>query len=103
MILSNYGEHHLLPYDKFASYSRPEQTIPDSIGHHEEWLEAIRTGSPTTCNFEYSGALSEAVLLGVVAFKAGEEIHWDAVKFQVTNSSKANDLLHKEYRKGWTL
>lgn len=103
MILSNYGEHHLLPHDKFASYSRPERTIPESIGHHEEWLEAIRTGSPTTCNFDYSGALSEAVLLGVVAFKAGEEIHWDAEKFQVTNSSKANDLLHKEYRKGWTL
>jgi predicted dehydrogenase len=103
LILSNYGEHYLLPHEKYASYAKPEPSIPDSIGHHEEWLEAIRTGKPTTCNFEYSGALTEAVLLGVVAYKSGEALEWDTDKFQVTNSKQANDLLHKEYRKGWTL
>ncbi len=103
ILLSNYGEHLLFPHDKFADYARPKPTIPDSIGHHEEWLEAIRTNKPTTCNFEYSGALTEAVLLGVVAYKSGESLEWDSNQFKVTNSESANNLLHKEYRKGWTL
>ena len=44
MILSNYGEHMLLPADKFADLKRPEPFIPSSIGHHQEWIHAIKTG-----------------------------------------------------------
>lgn len=103
MIISNYGRHVLLPVDKFVDFKAPEPFIPNSIGHHAEWLKAIRTGGETTCNFDYSGALSEAVLLDTVAYRAGTKIEWDAANFKVLNSTKAQELLHKEYRKGWTL
>jgi predicted dehydrogenase len=103
MLISDYSRHLLLPVDKFANFKRPDPYIPSSIGHHAEWLEAIRTGSPTTCNFDYSGALTEAVLLGTVAYRAGESLEWDAEAFRVKNSSRGQDLLHKEYRKGWQL
>jgi hypothetical protein len=103
MILSDYSRNLLLPVEKFADYQRPEPYIPASIGHHEEWLHAIRTGGTTTCNFDYSGALSEAVLLGTVAYRAGEPIEWDASKLKVTNSDKAQRFVHKEYRRGWSL
>jgi predicted dehydrogenase len=103
MILSNYGEHLLLPADKFADFKRPEPFIPASIGHHQEWIHAIKTGGSTTCNFDYSGALTEAVLLGVVAYRSGETLEWDSEKLKVSNSSRAQELIHKEYRKGWTL
>lgn len=103
ILLSNYGEHYLLPEDKFADYKRPEPTIPSSIGHYKEWVEAIKTGGPTTCNFDYSGALTEAVLLGTVAFRSGKRIEWDAGHFKITNAPDAEQWLHKEYRQGWTL
>ncbi len=103
MILSDYGRNVLLPEDKFADYQRPEPYIPKSIGHHEEWLNAIKTGGTTTCNFDYSGALTESVLLGTVAYRAGERIEWDSANLKVTNSEKAQELIHKEYLKGWTL
>ncbi|TVQ01283.1 MAG: gfo/Idh/MocA family oxidoreductase [Planctomycetaceae bacterium] len=103
MLISDYGRHLLLPADKYADFQRPEPTIPDSIGHHAEWIEAVRTGGPTTCNFDYAGALTEAVLLGVVAYRSGEKVHWDADNLRVTNSPAAQALLHKEYRKGWSL
>ncbi len=103
MIISDYGRHMLLPADKFADYKRPESFIPKSVGHHREWIEAIKNCATTTCNFDYSGALVEAVLLGNVAYRSGQTIEWDAEHLTVRNSREAQQLIHKEYRKGWTL
>ena len=103
MVISDYSRHQLLPVERYADFQRPETYIPKSIGHHQEWIQAIKTGEPTTCNFQYSGALTEAVLLGVAAYRSGETIEWDPEYLRVTNSAKAQQLIHKEYRKGWTL
>jgi len=103
MLLSNYGEYRLLPSDKFADFKPPAPTIPDSIGHHNEWVQAIKAGGETTCNFHYSGALTEAVMLGVVAYRSGKTLEWNAADLKVTNAPSAQALIHKEYRKGWTL
>ncbi len=103
MILSNYDQHHLLPADKFLSFTRPAQVIPPSIGHHQEWLQAIKQGGPTTCNFDYSGALTEAVLLGTVAFRSGQTLQFDANAVAISNHPDLQSMLHKEYRSGWSL
>ena len=104
MILSNYGQHFVLRDGKITDdFKRPEPTIPNSIGHHREWIEAIKTGGTTTCNFDYAGALTESVMLGTVAYRSGKQIDWDAKNLEVTNAPEAQALIHKEYRKGWTL
>jgi predicted dehydrogenase len=103
MLISDYNKHVLLPEDKFAGFKPPAQTIPKSIGHHREWVEAIKTGGPTTCNFDYSGALTEAVLLGTIAYRSGRRIEWDAAHLKVKNAPEAQQFVHTEYRKGWTL
>lgn len=103
MVLSDYGRRLLLPQDKFVDFKAPEPFVPNSIGHHNEWVKAIKTGSPTTSNFDYAGALTEAVMLGVIAYRSGQAIEWDAANLKVTNSTAAQQLVHKEYRKGWTL
>ena len=99
-LLSNYGQRCLLPTEDFTDFKPPEPYIAKSIGHHAEWLNAIKNGGPTTCNFEYSGGLTESVLLGTVAYRAGERIEWDSANLKVTNSEKAQQFVHKEYRKG---
>jgi hypothetical protein len=103
MIISDYGRHLLLPVEKFADLKRPEAIIPASIGHQREWIEAIKSGGMTTCNFSYSGALTEAVLLGVTAYRSGQTIDWDAETLVCRRADKAQQLLHTEYRKGWDL
>ncbi len=100
-MFADYSKYKLFPGDKFAKFVPPPKSIPDSIGHHAEWIKACKDGSPTTCNFDYSGALSEAVLLGNVAFRAGEKLEWDAKNLRVTNSEKANAFIRKAYRPGW--
>ena len=103
MLLSGYGKWKLLPESRFSDFQPPERTIPDSIGHHKEWLVACKTGSPTTCNFDYSGALTEAVLLGNVAYRVGRKLQWDAVSLKATNCPEAAPYIKRPYREGWTL
>ena len=103
MLLADYDNYRLLPADKFRDFKPPEPTIPNSIGHHAEWINACKTGAPTTCNFDYSGALTEAVLLGTVAYRAGQKLDWDPKALKATNCPAADEFLRREYRAGWTL
>lgn len=102
-LLANYGKYKLLPEEQFKDFKAPPKTIAKSKGHHREWLEAIKSKGTTTCNFDYSGGLTEAVLLGNVAYRTGEAIQWDGNSATIPNSSQASNLLDKEYRKGWSL
>jgi predicted dehydrogenase len=103
MVISDYGKHLLLPEETYRDFKRPDEFIPNSIGHHKEWTEAIRNGGKTTCHFEYSGALTEAVLLGSVSYRSGEAIEYIVESANTRTPGKARDMLHKEYRKGWYL
>jgi predicted dehydrogenase len=103
MLLSDYTKHVLLPEKQFAGYVRPEPTIPKSMGHHAEWIHACKTGAPTTCNFEYSGWLTEANHLGNVAYRVGKTLQWDAAHLRCPNAPEADQFLRREYRPGWSL
>lgn len=103
ILMAHYGWHKLFPKEKFADVKPPEPTIPRSVGHHKEWLDACRTGEPTTCDFDYSGALTETVLLGNVAFRTGQKLQWDAENLRATNCPEADRYIQREYRQGWTL
>ena len=100
-LFSDYSRYRLFPADKFADFKPPAESIPNSIGHHAEWIKACKDGSPTTCNFDYSGALTETVLLGNVAYRTGKAIEWDAENLVAKNVPEAAKLITKEYRAGW--
>ena len=86
------------------AYKQPPKTLPRSIGHHKEWIQASKTGSSTRSNFEFAGPLTEAVLLGTVCVRmGGKRLIWDSANMKITNVPEANEYLHYEYRSGWTL
>jgi hypothetical protein len=103
MLLADYDKHVLLPEKDFAGFRAPAPTIADSIGHHKEWIEACKGRGKTLCPFDYSGPLTEAVLLGNVAFRAQRELVWDAPAMRAKNCPEADSFIHYRYRQGWTL
>jgi predicted dehydrogenase len=103
MLLTSYDRYMLWPESAFQGFEPPEPSIPPSAGHHQEWITACKTGSTTTCNFDYAGAVTEAVLLGNVAYRHGKQIEWDAENLCIPNAPNAEQYLQREYRQGWKL
>jgi predicted dehydrogenase len=107
LMCGTYGENpRLVPEKLMKDYKRPEKTIPRSPGIHEEWIAAIKAGKKSTTDFEYSGTLTEVMLLGNIALRMKEfktVLEWDGAKMEITNFPEANKFLHTEYRQGWSL
>lgn len=109
-----YGASYvLLPKRDFEGFKPPEPTLPrhnaenkDSDANQKrEWIAAIKAGKPelALANFGYAGMLTEAMLLGNVAIRAGKKITWDGPAMKIPNAPEAEQWLGREYRQGWTL
>lgn len=94
----------LVPETKMKEFlpNRPEKTIPRiKGGHFNEWIEAIKGGPKAGSNFDYSGKLTETVLLGNLAIRSGRKLEWDGDAMRVTNFEPANQYVRRAYRDGW--
>ncbi len=57
-----------------------------------------------SANFDYSGPLTETILLGGIASHfPGESLQWNAEKLQFTGHADATALVKREYREGWSV
>jgi predicted dehydrogenase len=103
-LISNYGRHELWPAEQFKSFKGPPKTIPDSIGHHAEWIKACKEGGRSTSDFSYSGPLSECALLGIVSHRVGnKKLEWDWKNMKATGLPEADRYIRHQYREGWEL
>ncbi len=103
MLLANYEQRKLFPEEKFADYEPPDRTIPPSVGHQQEWIDACRGQGETLCSFDYSMRITETMLLGNVAHRSGRRLDWNAERFTIENDLTAEGFLKRGYRPGWTL
>jgi len=113
--VAKHGSHgarglRIIPESKMKALrsSLPPKKIPrvkgGMGGHEQDWIRACKDGNPASSNFDYGGPLSEMVLLGVLAMRLpGQTLRWDAAKRTFINDAKADELLHIDYRDGWTL
>jgi predicted dehydrogenase len=103
MLLVDYDRHMLWPEDEFKDYQPPEPSIPPSVGHYLEWIQACRGEGEALCHFGYAMPITEAVLLGNVAYRSGRKLQWNAEQFTMENAHEAEGFLQRGYRPGWTL
>jgi predicted dehydrogenase len=104
MLVEGWGGERprLLPESRNRDYVRPAKTLPRSVGHYEEWIHACKTGSSTRSSFDFAGPLTEAVLLGSIAIRVGnEKLLWDSPNLKIPNYPEAERFLDYSYRNGW--
>ncbi len=94
----------LIPQSKMDSFKQPPKAIPRSPGNEREWLDACKGGKVKPGgNFEFSGMVTETLLLGNVATRSGQKLIWDREKMSVTNLDAAQKLVQPDRRLGWDL
>jgi predicted dehydrogenase len=94
----------LLPEEKFSEVKGgPPQTLPKSTGHHKEWVEACKGNGQPFSPFAIGGPLTELMQLANLATLVEGPVEYDTISGRILNSKPAAELLHREYRKGWSL
>ncbi|HEY8551419.1 MAG TPA: hypothetical protein VIL35_15790, partial [Vicinamibacterales bacterium] len=82
----------LLPRKRFEGFTPPAPTLPRTAGHHAEWVDACLGRERTQSPFEYAARLTEALLVGNLALRAGGEIEWDAAGMRVPGKPELDPL-----------
>jgi predicted dehydrogenase len=109
LICGCYGlRPRVFPAEKMRELPQKPQTlapIPGGIdGHEKDWVRACKGGTLASSNFDYSGPLTEMVLIGNLAVRfPNRQLLWDGQNLQVTNDKDANAYVRRKYREGWTL
>jgi predicted dehydrogenase len=94
----------LIPEAKMQSFQQPAKTLPRSPGNEREWLDACKGGKVKPGgNFEFSGMVTESLLLGNVATRSGQKLDWDRGGMKAVNLDSAQKYIRPERRSGWEL
>jgi predicted dehydrogenase len=97
------GAPTLFPASRRKTFQPPPKTIPRSIGHRAEWIQACKDHRPEAAKagFAYSGPFTEALLVGNLAARLGKRIEWDSANLRAKNVPEAEALVRKKYRPGF--
>jgi predicted dehydrogenase len=100
----DYGsQFFMLPEDVYADYKKPEPSLPRTSDHFAEFAAACKGGPKSMSDFSYAGRLTETILLGNIALKAGQKVEWDAKNMKITNIPNSEHLIKRDYRDGFGL
>jgi hypothetical protein len=91
-------------------YSEKKKITPDKISTEDEpkdgnalWINSFKNNTQSPGSFIYAGPVTETILLGAVALRAGERVEYDSANMRITNVPDTNKYMVREYRKGWEL
>jgi hypothetical protein len=88
---SHGGMPQLLPAALMEKAKSVPKTFERSPGHYEEWYQACKTGKVPVANFDYSGPMTETVLLGVLSLRSpGTRLEWDSENLKIKNAPELN-------------
>ena len=102
-----YGHQPLiLPESAYRAFPVPPKRIPrvktTPMAH---FVECCKEGKPTCADFEYAAGITEFLLLGNLAARAGAgtTVEWDGPNGRCTNLPELKQYLRHAYRKGWKI
>jgi hypothetical protein len=102
-----YGQRpRLFPEEAHRAFPVPEPRIPRITGSHfAHFIESCKAGKPTCADFSYAAAITEFLLLGHLAIRAGVEskVEWDSASLRCPNLPELNRWVKRDCRPGWEL
>jgi hypothetical protein len=94
----------LLPDSKMQAYLGGKKAQKTTVERGNDiWIDAFRNKTQSPGSFLLAGPITETILLGAVALRAGRKVEYDSASMKITNFPEANKFLVREYRKGWEL
>lgn len=81
----------------------PALAVEQRSENRDVWIEAFKNKTQSPGSFVYAGPVTETILLGAVALRAGKKVEYDSANMKITNVPEANKYLVREYRSGWEL
>lgn len=100
----NGGPPNLILAEKGATHPKPAARIKRLPGgHYRNWIDACKQIEPAYSPFEFGAHLTEIVLLGVLALRTQQVIHWDAGEMKAKGLAEADKFIRGTYRKGWEI
>jgi hypothetical protein len=101
MLLPHIGMPVLLPQEKFRDFQIGKVEGTD---HYHQFVDTVLGKASASANFDYSGPLTESVLLGPVATRFPQTtLEWNAKKLKFSNSPEATRFVRRKYRDGWSV
>jgi predicted dehydrogenase len=95
------GRPFLFPEEKFKDFPMPKF---ENRNHYHHFADACLGGEKTESHFAQTGPMAEAIILGTVAVRVPDEkLEWDSRKLRFKRNAKADNLLRRHYREGWTV
>lgn len=102
-----YGRRpRIFPESVAESAASVAETYPRiEASHQMNWANACKGLEEATSPFSYAAALTEVMLLGIVALRTGQgrSIQYDGDAMRITNIPEANGYLTRPYREGWAV
>lgn len=94
------------PADPKAQGAHGDHQLQEPDGHNiallwENFIEAIDKKTKPVADIESAHRSSTLPMLGMLSWKAGRSIQWDADKEQIVGDEAANKMLSREYRGPW--
>ena len=93
----------LLPRKSFEGFEPPAPSLTRPASHHAEWVDAARGVGTALSNFAYAATLTESLLVGNVALRAGKSLEWDREAMKAVGTPEADRFIKPEFRAGWSL
>lgn len=80
--------------------SVPKQIVR-SPGHQQNFVDAVKTRQQPQSNLAYARQMTMPMHLGLIAWRLGRPLEWNAHKEKFRHDSEANGYLHRAYRKAY--
>ena len=76
-------------------------TLARSPGHQQNFVDAVKNRTQPESNLEYARKMTLPMHLGLISWRLGRPLRWNARREKFRGDAEANRLLSRKYRKDW--